>query len=253
MNVRVSAFFNDVGIPVFDCYGLTETSPAVTMSCPGAHKPGSVGRPIEQVRVEIDSFMVEEGAKDGEVVVYGPNVMKGYHKNAAATQAVMTTEGGFRTGDRGYIDDDGFLFITGRIKAQYKLENGKYVFPSALEGEIRLLPFIENAMIYGEGRPFNICLAVPDFDALKKLAEKQGLDSDEKTMIQSEEIRELIQTEVAAHLKGKFGGYEIPRKFILLKDDFSLDAGTLTQTMKLKRQVVLEQFGKEIEAAYAKV
>jgi long-chain acyl-CoA synthetase len=155
-------------------------------------------------------------------------------------------------GDCGYIDEDGFLFITGRIKAQYKLENGKYVFPSALEGEIRLLPFIENAMIYGESRPFNVCLALPDFDALKKLAEKQGLGGDEKTLIQSEEIHELIQTEVAAHLKGKFGGYGIPRKFILLENNFSLDVGTLTQTMKLKRQVVLEQFEKEIEAAYAK-
>jgi long-chain acyl-CoA synthetase len=252
MNVKVSNFFNDVGIPVYDCYGLTETSPAVTMSCPTGHKPGSVGRPIEQVRVEIDSSMVEEGARDGEVVVYGPNVMQGYHKNAAATQAVMTPEGGFRTGDRGYIDDDGFLFITGRIKAQYKLENGKYVFPSALEGEIRLLPFIENAMIYGEGRPFNICLAVPDYDALKKMAEKHGLDGDEETLVRSEEVGELIQKEVAAHLKGKFGGYEIPRKFILLKEDFSLDAGTLTQTMKLKRRVVLEQFGREIEAAYSR-
>jgi long-chain acyl-CoA synthetase len=251
MNVDVSNFFNDIGIPVYDCYGLTETSPAVTMSSPGAHRPGSVGRPIEQVRVEIDQYMVEEGARDGEIVVFGPNVMQGYHKNAAATQAVMTPDGGFRTGDRGYIDDDGFLFITGRIKEQYKLQNGKYVFPAALEGEIRLLPFIENAMVYGEGRAFNVCLVVPEINALKKWAERNDLKGDEKMLIRSEAVQEMIRKETAAFLKGKFGGYEIPRRYILLKADFSLDSGTLTQTMKLKRRVVLEQFAKEIEAAYA--
>jgi len=251
MNVDVSNFFNDIGIPVYDCYGLTETSPAVTMNSPGVHRPGSVGRPIEQVRVEIDQYNVEEGARDGEIVVYGPNVMQGYHKNAAATQAVMTPDGGFRTGDRGYIDDDGFLFITGRIKEQYKLQNGKYVFPAALEGEIRLLPFIENAMVYGEGRAFNVCLVVPEFNALKKWAAKNDLKGDEKTLIGSEAVQAMIRRETAALLKGKFRGYEIPRKYILLKTDFSLDSGTLTQTMKLKRRAVLEQFSKEIEAAYA--
>jgi long-chain acyl-CoA synthetase len=221
------------------------------MNSPGAHRPGSVGRPIEQVRVEIDQYMVEAGARDGEIVVFGPNVMQGYHKNAAATQAVMTPDGGFRTGDRGYLDEDGFLFITGRIKEQYKLQNGKYVFPAALEGEIRLLPFIENAMVYGEGRAFNVCLVVPEFNALKKWAEKNDLKGDEKTLIRSEAVQEMIRKETAAFLEGKFGGYEIPRRYILLEADFSLASGTLTQTMKLKRRVVLEQFAQEIEAAYA--
>ena len=153
MNVEIGHFFSDLGIPVYDCYGLTETSPAATMNGPVAHKPGSVGRPIEHVSVEIDK-MFSDGDEDGEIIIHGPNVMQGYHNKPEATKEVMTADGGFRTGDRGRLDKDGYLFITGRIKEQYKLENGKYVFPPPIEEEIKLHPLVENAMIHGEGQAF---------------------------------------------------------------------------------------------------
>ena len=253
MNVEIGFFFTDIGIPVYDCYGLTETSPAVTMNCPAAHSPGSVGRPIEKVRVVIDKTFSEEGAEDGEIIVYGPNVMQGYHNNPEATRSVMTEDGGFRTGDRGKLDKDGYLFITGRIKEQYKLENGKYVFPATLEEEIKLLPWVENAMIYGEGKAFNVCIIIPNFDVLGKYAREKGQPGDPKELVRNAQVQEMISGEINAFLKGKFGSYEIPKKYIFLDEPFSLDNGTLTQTMKLKRPAVLKRHMDQIESAYKEI
>ena len=250
MNVEISHFFSDMGVPVYDCYGLTETTPAVTMNCPTAHRPGSVGRPIDQVRVVIDKFITEDGTDDGEIIVYGPNVMQGYHNNPEATREVMTKDGGFRTGDRGRLDEDGYLFITGRIKEQYKLVNGKYVFPAALEEEMKLLPLVENVMIYGEGRDYNIALVVPDFEALQKFVGENNLPTDPKALAENPEVREMISNVIVNALKGKFGGYEIPKKFIFMAENFSFENGMLTQTMKLKRRNVLERYMPEIELLY---
>jgi len=158
MNKEIALFFFDLGIPTYDCYGLTETAPAVTMNCPGAWKIGSVGKVLAGQKVVIDQSIVEEGAKDGEIVVYGPNVMKGYHNKPEATAEAMTPDGGFRTGDRGMFDEEGFLWITGRTKEQYKLSNGKYVFPAVIEEEIKLIPYVANATIYGDGKPYNVCI-----------------------------------------------------------------------------------------------
>ncbi len=251
MNVKIGHFFSDMGIPVYDCYGLTETTPAVTMNCPSAHRPGSVGRPIDQVTVEIDRLFLDEGADDGEIIVHGPNVMQGYNNKPDATREVMTADGGFRTGDRGRLDEDGFLFITGRIKEQYKLENGKYVFPAAIEEEIKLLPWVENAMVYGDGRPYNVCMIVPDFTVLGKYARENRLPEIPAQLVAHTAVREMIAGEITAFLKGKFGGYEIPKKFVLLQEDFSLEAGTLTQTMKLKRRSVLERYQDRLQALYS--
>ncbi|MBN2808512.1 MAG: AMP-binding protein, partial [Deltaproteobacteria bacterium] len=133
MNIEVANFFIDLGIATYDAYGMTETSPAITMNSPKAWKLGSVGRPIQDVTVTIDRTLTGSASRDGEIIVHGPNVMQGYHNKPEATAAIMTDDGGIHTGDRGYLDDDGFLFITGRIKEQYKLENGKYVFPAGIE------------------------------------------------------------------------------------------------------------------------
>ncbi len=250
MNINIAHFFFNLGIPIYDCYGMTETSPAITMNSPTAYKIGSVGKPIDKSRTVIDRSVVEEGASDGEIIAYGPNVMKGYHNKPQATAEVMTEDGGIRTGDRGMIDKDGFLFITGRIKEQFKLENGKFVFPVALEEDIRLIPYIENAMIYGENKPYNICLVVPDFLVLEKYAREHNLPTDHQELANNQKIQELITNEVLTSLKGKYGGYEIPRKFVFLSDDFTVENGTLTQTLKLKRRVVLKKYQHLIDAQY---
>lgn len=249
-NPEIAKFFFDIGVPIYDCYGLTETTPGITMNGSKAYRLGSVGRPIDKVKVVIDSSVVEEGATDGEIVVYGPNVMKGYHNRPEDTKAAMTPDGGFRTGDRGRLDKDGFLFITGRIKEQYKLENGKFCFPNALQEEICLTPFVQQAVIYGINRPYNICIIVPDFDVLLKYAKEKGLPTDIKELVARQDVTDMIGETVTRQLQGKFGGYEIPKKFLLLPEAFSLENGTLTQTMKLKRKVVLDRLKDQIEALY---
>jgi len=250
MNVDISNFFKDIGIPVFDCYGLSETSPAVSMNCFSAFKTGSVGRPIDGVKVVIDSSVVEDGSEDGEIIVYGPNVMKGYHNKPEETRATMTADGGFRTGDRGRIDEEGYLFITGRIKEQYKLQNGKYVFPGTIEEDIRLLPSVANAMLYGEGKGYNVCLIIPDFEVLAQYAEQNDLPADPEQLIENEQVKSMIIAEITASLKNKYGGYEIPKKFVFIAEDFSIENNMLTQTMKLKRRVVFEKYHQAIEELY---
>jgi long-chain acyl-CoA synthetase len=250
MNVEISKFFFDIGIPIYDCYGLTETSPGITMNGSQAYRIGSVGRAIEKVKVVIDNTVVEEGATDGEIIAYGPNVMKGYHNRPEDTKAALTPDGGFRTGDRGRLDKDGYLFITGRIKEQYKLENGKFCFPVSLEENICLTSFVQQALVYGTGRPYNICIIVPDFDVLLDYAKEKGLPTDTKELVLRQDIIDMVGESVTRQLKGKFGGYEIPKKFLLLSEPFSLDNGMLTQTMKLKRKVVLDKLNDRIEALY---
>ena len=252
MNVEISYFFWDMGIPLYDAYGLTETSPGATMNCPSKYKIGSVGPVMNKCKIVIDQSVVGPEAKDGEIIIYGPNVMQGYYNKPEATAAVMTPDGGFRTGDRGRIDEEGFLFITGRLKEQFKLENGKYVFPVAIEEDIKLNHFIENAMIYGEGREFNVCLIIPDFIALDKWAEKNNLPKDHEQLIKRDEVKSFLTNEIANSLKGKYGAYEIPKKFIFISEPFTLANGMLTQTMKLKRRVVFEKCKDQIDALYVK-
>ena len=252
MNPEISRFFFDIGIPLYDVYGLSETSPGITANRPDCYRIGSVGQVMDKVTVVIDKSVVEPGAKDGEIVVYGPNVMKGYHNKPEATNEIMTPDGGVRTGDRGRLDEEGFLWITGRIKEQYKLENGKYVFPAALEEDICLNHYVQSALIYGAGKEYNICMIVPDFQALKSYADKKNLPGDIKALVAHQDIQAMISKEILDDLKKKYGGYELPRKFIFLTEPFTLENGMVTQTMKLKRRVIMEKYQTEIDTMYKK-
>ena len=240
MNSELSAFFFDVGIPLYDVYGMTETSPGITLNCPAAHRSGSVGKPLESVRVEIDASAVEEGAHDGEIVVYGPNVMKGYHRKPEATAAVMTATGGLRTGDRGRFDADGYLFITGRLKDQFKLENGKYVFPASLEEVLELHPLVQTSMVSGDGKPHCVALIVVDAVAEKTWAEKHGAPFE----------RAVLERELTESIKARFGSYEVPRKFLFVDEPFTVANGLLTQTMKLKRKQIAARYQAAIAKLY---
>ena len=250
MNIDIALFFFDIGIPVYDCYGMTETSPAIAMNAPSDYRLGSVGKAIDKVRIVIDKSVVEEGAQDGEIVVYGPNVMKGYHNKPVQTREIMTPDGGIRTGDRGRLDKDGYLYITGRIKEQFKLENGKFVFPAALEEDICLVPYVQNAVIYGDNRPYTVCMVVPDISLLEKYAEKNNLPKGTDKLLKRSDIQEMIGREIRSFLEKKYAGYEIPKKFLFLNEPFSLESGTLTQTLKLKRRIVFDKHKDQIEALY---
>ncbi len=250
MNKEIALFFYDIGIPIYDCYGLTETAPAVSMNSPDAWKIGSVGKVLAGQKVVIDPSIVEEGATDGEILVYGPNVMKGYHNKPQETAEVIMPDGAFRTGDRGMFDEEGFLWITGRVKEQYKLSNGKYVFPAVIEEEIKLLPNVANATIYGDGKPYNVCMVIPDFEVAARWADKNGVSAKPEDLIANKTFTDMIENEIMQHLRKTFGGYEIPKRFLFLKEDFTVENGMLTQTMKLKRREVIKNYKNEIEAMY---
>jgi long-chain acyl-CoA synthetase len=257
----VAEFIDSLGITVYEGYGLTETSPITSVNLPGGHKIGSVGRPIPGVRVEIDPAVGErkpaENGKptryEGEIIVYGHNVMKGYLKRPEENAAVFTKDGGFRTGDLGFIDPQGFLFITGRIKEQYKLQNGKYVVPTPLEEALKLSPYVANVMVFGDNKPFNVALVVPDFGAVKKWASEQNisLPATPQGIVAEERVRSLFKQEIEKH-GAAFKGFESVQDFALIADEFTTDNGMLTPSLKLKRRKVLEVHGPVIEALYAK-
>jgi len=252
MNPDISRFFHDIGIPLYDAYGLTETVPGITMNGPTRFRIGSVGPEMDKIKVVIDKSVCEEGAKDGEIICYGPNVMKGYHNKPEATAAVMTPDGGVRTGDRGRFDEDGFLWITGRIKEQFKLENGKYVFPAALEEDICLNHYVQNAVIHGANKPYNICMIVPEPASLEEYAKKHNLPNDFKALVERKDIQDMITKEILDSLEGKYGSYEIPKKFLFLSEPFTLENDMLTQTMKVKRRNITKTYNNQIEALYNK-
>jgi long-chain acyl-CoA synthetase len=243
---EVATFIAALGINVYEGYGLTETSPIATANGPHGSKLGSVGRAIPEVRIMIDTAATGH-AEHGEILIYGPNVMQGYHNRPEENAAVLMPDGGFRSGDMGYLDKEGFLFITGRIKEQYKLENGKYVVPTPLEEALKLSPYIANVMVHGANRPHNVALIVPDAEALRKWA----ADAQVALGVVSENprVRALIAAEITQFGKA-FKGYERPERFAIVDEDFTTDNGMLTPTLKLKRRAVLEKYGALLDALY---
>lgn len=255
MNPEIAQFFIDVGIPTFDCYGLTETTPALTMNTPTENKLGTVGKAIKDVTVVIDKSRVGEDSEDGEIICFGPNVMQGYYNKPNKTAEVIVEDEdlgrGVRTGDRGRLDENGFLYITGRFKEEYKLENGKYVHPASIEGELKLVPYIANAFVYGDGKPYNVGIIFPDFAFLEKYAIDNDIDFNEnKALINNQKVQEFLGKEAIKQLQGNFGGYEIPKKWLFIDEDFTVENGMLTQTMKLKRRNVLKNYGDQIKTLY---
>lgn len=245
LSPEVAEFIDCIGITVYEGYGLTETSPIATANYRGNRKIGSVGKPIPGVRVKIDRGALEDAGEEGEIIVYGPNVMKGYHNLPEETAAVMTADGGFRTGDRGRLDSDGYLYITGRIKEQYKLENGKYVVPAPLEEQLQLSQYILQVFIDGANKPFNVALIVPDRLALEKWAKEQGLGGSFEDLLGREETRALIAGELDRYSKD-FKGYERVKRFALITEEFTTANGFLTPKLSLKRRVVVERYGEQL-------
>ena len=242
----VAAFIDALGIMVYEGYGLTETSPISTANYPGHRKLGSVGVAIPDVAIQIDRSATDD-PKHGEIIVKGPNVMQGYHNRPEETAAVLMEDRSFRTGDMGYLDPDGYLYITGRIKEQYKLENGKYVVPSPMEETLKLSPYIANVMIYGANKPHNVALIVPDSEALRTWAAREGIELGD--ICRNPKVHELIRSEIET-LSRDIKGYERVQDFVLCREDFTTENGMLTPTLKVKRRVVLERYGQELDALY---
>jgi len=250
---EVAEFIDNLGITVYEGYGLTETSPIATANWPGARKIGSVGKAIPGVRIAIDLGATGD-PRNGEIVVYGHNVMQGYYNQPDEDAKVFTPDPvtgqrGFRTGDMGFLDDEGFLTITGRIKEQYKLENGKYVAPSHLEDQLKLSSFIANSFIYGDNRPYNVALIVPDMAELEKWAAGRAIHKRGEELLADEQVNALVQGEVDKY-SSEFKQFEKIKKVKLIAEDFTQENGMLTPKLSLKRRVVMQKYGEALDKLY---
>jgi long-chain acyl-CoA synthetase len=242
---ELAEFFWCVGLPVYQGYGLTETSPVISTNMPNANHVGTVGRPIENVRVRI--------ADDGEILVKGPNVMQGYYKKPEQTREVFTADGWFCTGDIGRLDDGGYLVITDRKKELLKTAGGKFVAPAPIENLLKTCPFITNAIVVGDRRKFVSALVVPNFAAIEAEAHKAGHDCPATArMINDPWVRDLLSREIE-RLTAPLAQYERPKRFALLEQDFTYASGELTYTMKIKRRVIEQRYQDVIARLYADV
>lgn len=238
----IAEFFHAAGILILEGYGLTETSPVISMNYPDKWKFGTVGAPVPGIEVNI--------AEDGEILTRGPHVMKGYFNNEDATTEVIDQDGWFHTGDIGVIDEGGFIKITDRKKNIIVLSNGKNVAPQPLESQLVQSPYIDQIMLVGNERKNVAALIVPNFDALKTWAGENDVDaSDISTLVTTRDVQQLIQQEIR-HRLSDFADFEQVRRFVLLEKEFSQEEDEMTPTLKLKRNVIIEKYSDMIEGMY---
>jgi long-chain acyl-CoA synthetase len=241
---RLGRIFGAANMPIMECYGLTETSPGISASDQrnGGWKIGCVGRVIDGVEVKI--------AEDGEILCKGPNVMLGYYKDPEKTASVMTGPY-FHTGDKGEIDPDGFLKITGRKKEMFKTSGGKYIIPALLENDLKQSRFIEQIMVIGEGEKMPAALIQINTEFVRDWIKLKHHDVEDtlSAMATSKVVQERIQQEIDA-CNTKFGKWEQIKRFEITPDEWSIDGGQLTPTMKVKRDVVKTMYAHLIENIY---
>jgi long-chain acyl-CoA synthetase len=225
-------------------YGLTETSPLVTVNPSNLLKYGTVGLPIKGVEVKI--------ADDGEILVRGPNVMQGYYNKTLDTAGTIDKDGLLHTGDIGHFDEDGYLTITDRKKNIIVLSNGKKVAPQPIENRLSESPFISHVIIVGDKRSTITAILSPHFKNLRNWVEKAGLDvdpRDNKAIVTHPEVERLFKKEIE-RLLPDLADFEKIRKFAIVADEFTVDNGALTPTLKVKKQVLLERYRDVIEEMY---
>jgi long-chain acyl-CoA synthetase len=241
LSPTLSYSFLGAGIQILQGYGMTETC-IVSANRPGDNRVGSIGKPFDGIEVAI--------AEDGEMLIRGRNVMRGYYRQPEATQAVMR-DGWFATGDVGFIDADGFIHLTDRKKDLFKLSNGKYVAPQLLESLLKQSEFVNQVVVVGAGRKFPAALIVPDWEAVKAALRAAGgrVSTSHEQLANDTAAIQIVQkdvTKITAHLED----YERVRRVALLPQEFSIDSGEMTPTLKVKRNVIDERYAKAINEMY---
>ncbi len=245
----IAKFFYAAGLPILEGYGLTETSPVISVNTFEAMRFGTVGRPIPNVKVKIEPDP-DRPDGDGEILVKGPNIMHGYFGMPEKTAEVMTEDGWFRTGDIGLLDEDGFLTITDRKKDLIKTSGGKYIAPQPIENDFKMSKYVSQAVVVGNKRKYASVLLVPNFENLEKWADQEGVSrADREELIETDAVRELYEEELEDVNQGK-PSYETIKKFRLVVDDFTIEAGELTPTMKVKRRVIEDRYADLIDTMY---
>jgi long-chain acyl-CoA synthetase len=243
LNPDIARFFFAAGMPILEGYGLTETSPVMAVNTFQHLRLGTVGRPIPEVEIRIGD--------DGEILTRGPNVMCGYYNKPEATADALDADGWFRTGDVGLLDEDGFLKITDRKKDLIVTAGGKNIAPQPIENLAKTSKFVSNAVMIGDRRPFPIMLVVPHAEALQGWARYKGLgDGGLEQLLALPEVQQKVEREVRKTLRD-LAQFEMPKRLLLLPRDFTVDAGELTPTLKVRRRIVEQRHRESIESLYA--
>jgi long-chain acyl-CoA synthetase len=237
----IAEFFYAIGLVILEGYGLTETSPVVSVNTFDAIKFGTVGKPLPGVEVKI--------AEDGEILVRGPNVMKGYYKMEAETQEAFA-DGWFHTGDIGFLDEEGYLVITDRKKDLIVTAGGKNVAPQPIENMIKTNPYISNVVVIGDKRKFVSALVVPEFEKLEEYARFNNIPfQSRKDLVNNEEIKRFVLAEID-RATPSLASYEKIKKIVLLEREFELEKGEITPTLKVRRRIIEEKYKDLIDALY---
>ncbi|MDR1895725.1 MAG: long-chain fatty acid--CoA ligase [Prevotellaceae bacterium] len=242
---QMASFFSAIGMPVFEGYGLSETSPVIAVSRRGKNQRrfGTVGTALPGVEVKISS--------QHEILCRGHNVMMGYYKAPELTAEVIDSEGWFHTGDTGEMTPEGLLVITGRLKSMFKTSFGKYVNPQLIESKFSESPFIENIVVLGENRKFAAALIVPDFAYLKTWCENNGITyTTNAEIITNEEVNKKIREEISRYNRF-FGDYEQIKRYRLIADEWSVANGILSPTLKIKRKILEKRYAEDIETLFS--
>ncbi len=244
LNERISRFFYKIGIIILDGYGLTETSPVVAVNREKDFKFGTVGKPVPEVRVRI--------SPEKEILVKGPNVTRGYFKNKKTTRESFAKDNWFRTGDMGFLSEEGFLTVIGRIKEIIVTSGGKNVWPEPIENRLNKDRFIINSIIVGNKQRFISALIVPDWEEIEIWAEKNNIKMREpEKMIKNQKLLDVFQERIDKKINPNLSNFEKIKKFKLLIHDFSQERDELTPTLKLRRHIILYDYRKEIEKIYS--
>lgn len=242
LSPEIARFFWAAGLPIYEGYGLTETSPVLTVNRPGGVRLGTVGQPIPGTELRIGDA--------GEILARGPQIMKEYWNRPDATAEIIDADGWLHTGDVGVIDADGFLSITDRIKNILVTAGGKNIAPQPIENEVAMSPYIAQVVMIGDRRPFPSLLVVPDLENLSVWARANGIDAtDPEELAADRRVHDFIEREAFGRLQG-LARYEMPKKIALIPHEFTIDSGELTPSLKIKRNVVEKHYGEVIEALY---
>lgn len=242
LSAEVGKFFFAAGLPVYEGYGLTETSPVITANKEGKAQLGTVGTPIPGVEVRI--------AESGEILTRGPNVMKGYWNRPDATAEVIDDQGWFHTGDVGELDAEGYLRITDRIKNLIVTAGGKNIAPQPIENQAAMSPYVAQVVMIGDKRAYPTMVVVPDFDNLSAWAKGQGITATgAENLVTNPQVQRMLEADIANRLQ-EFARYEMPKKFAFVPEEFTIDAGLLTPSMKVKRKAVEQRYQDRIESMY---
>ena len=241
LNKSILRFLLNIGLPVFEGYGMTECSPVVSANCKQAIKPGSIGKPLPHLEVKIGEC--------SEIQIRGESVFKGYHNRPDLNANAFTEDGFYHSGDQGYFDDDGYLYFTGRIKELLKTSTGKYVCPNPIELEIIRHPLVEQALVIANDRKFASAIIWLNPVGARRMLKPQNEDYDVENALKSPLILGSINRHIE-HINQKLNHWEQIRKWILVGDELTIESGLLTPTLKIRRTVAEKRYAEQIEKMY---